>query len=298
MGRRRLPGGTWLSKIATLLGKTGTLLAKMVKVLKVGKVALGAASVVSYAILFTWQFAVVLVAMLIAHEYGHLLLMKRFGMKTKGLYLIPFVGAAAVAEENFPSRKAEAVTAIAGPLVGTGFALVFAGAYALTGNAYCAAIASMTALINLFNLLPTTPLDGGRIMKSVAMSIGSRIGLAVIILGLLVGAVFAFEAQLFIFVILIPFGILDYFAEYATVRKKKSHVGFEQNEEGDIKFVHRTPSFKQTLEAAATIKPAMSKRLNAVVFVGYAALAVFLWGFTAIMAAEPGALNALQFLQG
>jgi putative peptide zinc metalloprotease protein len=56
--------------------------------------------------------------MLVIHECGHLRCMKQYGLKTRGIYLIPLLGAAAVAEDAFPSRRAEATIALAGPLTG------------------------------------------------------------------------------------------------------------------------------------------------------------------------------------
>ena len=84
--------------------------------------------------------------------------MKQYGMKTRGIYLIPLLGAAAVAEDNFPSRRAEATTALAGPLTGAVLAAGTGLAYFATRDGAFAAAAAWMALINLFNLLPVVPL--------------------------------------------------------------------------------------------------------------------------------------------
>jgi membrane-associated protease RseP (regulator of RpoE activity) len=76
-----------------------------------------------------------------------------------------------------------------------------------------AAITGFTALINLFNLLPVTPPDGGRVVKSVAMSIGTRFGLALMIAGMIFVALAAYKTRLIIFVILIPLGLADFLYE-------------------------------------------------------------------------------------
>ena len=80
------------------------LFVKGLKLFKSTKVIFAASSFATYAFLFSWQFSAVIIITLIFHEYGHLWAMKRFGMKTKGIYLIPFVGGAAVADEAFRSR--------------------------------------------------------------------------------------------------------------------------------------------------------------------------------------------------
>ena len=191
----------------------GALVKGGLVVVKAGKPLLALASFAAYAFLFTWQFAVIIVGMLIIHECGHLRCMKHYGMKTRGIYLIPLLGAAAVAEDDFPSRRAEATIALAGPLTGAVLAAGTGLVYFATRNGAFAAAAAWMALINLFNLLPVVPLDGGRVVKSITCSIGSRTGLAAVIAGMLLGAVLAFTADLWIFVILIPLGLADYLVD-------------------------------------------------------------------------------------
>ncbi len=105
----RLRGRRNKSSLAGALVKGGFV------VVKAGKLLLALASFAAYAFLFTWQFAAIILGMLVIHEYGHLRCMKHYGMRTRGIYLIPLLGAAAVAEDNFPSRRAEATIALAGP---------------------------------------------------------------------------------------------------------------------------------------------------------------------------------------
>src|SRR3989344_1622854 len=128
-------------------------------------------SVGLYTYLFTWPMAVALVVFIGIHEYGHLWAMKRCGIKTKGMFFLPGFGAVAVAEERFGSARNEAYIAIMGPIFGLVF-FVFPIMYLFwyTGNPQWAAVAAIMAFINLINLLPINPLDGGRILKSLAYS--------------------------------------------------------------------------------------------------------------------------------
>ena len=100
LGRPR--GRQGKSSLAGVLVKGGFV------VVKAGKLLLALASFAAYVLLFTWQFAVIILGMLVIHECGHLRCMKHYGMKTRGIYLIPLLGAAVVAEDDFPSRRAEA----------------------------------------------------------------------------------------------------------------------------------------------------------------------------------------------
>jgi Zn-dependent protease len=254
---------------AKMSAKLLPALIKLAKLVKLGKLSLAAVSVGSYALIFTWQFALVITGMLVVHEYGHLLLMKHHKMRTKGMYLIPFIGAAAVADEDFPTRKAEAEIAIAGPLVGAALAVISGLLYAVTNNPYLAAVASWMALINLFNLIPVSPLDGGRVLKSITFSISTKLGLGFMIVVMSAAVVLAIREELLIFAILIPIGILEFVAERRSARN-----------------VFRPQ------------KPLMSKQAVRYAFSGYVSLAVFLWIFMLVMANEPGAQAAMHILQG
>ncbi len=82
----------------------GGLALKLLKSAKAVKVALAGASFASYSYLTDWKFAIIILISLVFHEYGHLKAMKKFGLKTKGIYLIPFVGGAAVQAEYCKTR--------------------------------------------------------------------------------------------------------------------------------------------------------------------------------------------------
>lgn len=266
-------------------------------VVKAGKLLLALASFAAYALLFTWQFAVIIVGMLVIHEYGHLRCMKHYGMRTRGIYLIPLLGAAAVAEDNFPSRRAEATIALAGPLTGAVLAAGTGLLYFATRNGAFAAAAAWMALINLFNLLPVVPLDGGRVVKSITCSIGSRTGLVAVIAGMLMGAVLAVTADLWIFVILIPLGLLDYLydsyqAGQAAWRPKRQAARHARIAESS------SAPAKPTGISVPAAKAPLSPRAAQAAFACYAGLAILLWLFILAIGHQPGAVAAMHALQG
>lgn len=209
----------FLALLAKLGGKFIGILAKLLKSLKVGKVMLAGASFGAYALLWNWKFALVLICSLVFHEMGHLWAMRRYGLKTKGIYLIPLLGAAAVSEDAFPSRKAETVIALMGPLWGFGLALAVFGLYAATGMPLFAALAGWMAMINLFNLLPVNPLDGGRVMKSVAYSVSSTLGVAFLAAGIVGGFLLAHYFNLGLITFLTFFGAMELAGEVRRIRK-------------------------------------------------------------------------------
>jgi Zn-dependent protease len=198
--------------------KFWTLLVKAAKALKIVKVAGFAGSAVAYAWLWSWQFSAVVLFALIVHESGHVWAMRRCGIRTKGFYLIPFVGGAAVATEAINDYQNEFFIVMAGPIFGLASALIPLAIYGLSGHALAAGVAGWIAMLNLINLLPVTPLDGGRIVKAVTFSISERIGFTAVAGGLLMGASLFGMAGAWLFSALLMIGILDLFLMW---RKRK-----------------------------------------------------------------------------
>lgn len=168
-------------KLLGVLGKAGAAALKAVPATNLGWAA---ASAATYSLIFSWQFGLALMLQLFVHEYGHVHAMKRTGMRVRGMYFIPMLGAMAVTEDEFTSRRQQAYVALNGPLWGSAFTLLPAGLWLWTGHHQFATIAAWWALLNLFNLLPITPLDGGRVLQAFAFSYSSTLGLAVSVAGL------------------------------------------------------------------------------------------------------------------
>lgn len=186
---------------------------------KFTKLILAGASFAAYTYLFTWQFAAMIIAMLFVHEYGHFYAMKRRGMKTRGIYLIPFLGGAAVADEEFKSREDEAYIALMGPWFGFGISFVTFLFFYITGNPIFAAGASWMAMVNLLNLLPTNPLDGGRVIKSIAFSLNSWLGFIFLLIGLAAFGLITIWAKSFLFGLLTFIALIEVLLEYSRIKK-------------------------------------------------------------------------------
>jgi len=121
-------------------------------------------SIWAYAVFWGWPFAVGFVALLFIHEMGHVLALRAMGIKATAPMFIPFMGAFIGMKQMPKDAFAEALMAYGGPLLGTLGAIGCAGAGLLTGNPFWYALATTGFLLNLFNLLPISPLDGGRII--------------------------------------------------------------------------------------------------------------------------------------
>src|SRR3989440_10474639 len=129
-------------------------------------------------------FAVGLIALIFVHEMGHWLEAKRQGLPVSAPLFIPFLGASIFLKEHPENAWREFELAIAGPLLGSlGALAVYAVAVAEDSNRL-RAIAFLGFFINLFNLLPVVPLDGGRIVTAIhpALWILGLLGLLALVL--------------------------------------------------------------------------------------------------------------------
>lgn len=262
------PGSRIGAGLVALGFKTGpkifTALGTLAKSLKLGKVGLAATSLAAYSSIFSWQFALLIMIALFVHECGHIWAMKQSGLKTKGIYFIPLLGAAAVSDGAFPSRGSESFIALMGPIWGLGFAALTGILYWLVQEPILAAAAGWMAALNLFNLLPVSPLDGGRVMKSVAYSMNSAVGICFVVLGLVVSGYLAYELSMGLFVFLLVVGTIDLIIGY----KRRVEI----------------PS----MNAIEVLYAALA----------FVSITGMLWALMWYMRHEPGADLAMKFLQG
>ncbi|HFQ5296212.1 TPA: site-2 protease family protein [Vibrio vulnificus] len=187
---------------------------KALKSAKIIKVALASMSLAAYSWLFSFQFALALIACLVIHEYGHVRAMKYFGMQTKGFYLIPFFGGMALSDDKINTRWQDVVISIMGPFFGLILSVILVVTYWLTGEAFFAALAVFNALLNLFNLLPILPLDGGHILKSITFSMNSWVGLVGGVLTAAAGVYLSYALGLTLFGFLLIMGMLEIVMEW------------------------------------------------------------------------------------
>ncbi len=115
-----------------------------------------------YWTLWGWRFALGLVLSIYVHEMGHVSALRRFGIRATAPMFIPGLGAIVRMNQYPHTVREDARVGLAGPIWGLGAALAVLAAYALSGHPLLAAVASVGAWINLFNLLPFWTLDGGR----------------------------------------------------------------------------------------------------------------------------------------
>lgn len=149
--------------------------------------------------------AIIFFLSIVAHEFAHAMVARRFGMPMRGITLFVFGGVAEMDDEP-PSARAELLMSIAGPATSVVIGIVFLGATALTNFAQAPKmitsvllyIGSTNIVLAIFNLIPAFPLDGGRVLRSIlwwrsgnvrrathrASQAGSVLGFILVIVGI------------------------------------------------------------------------------------------------------------------
>ncbi|SDU29929.1 Zn-dependent protease (includes SpoIVFB) [Verrucomicrobium sp. GAS474] len=162
-----------------------------------------------YSWLYGWRFAAGFVGLLFVHEMGHVVAAKWLGLPVSAPLFIPFVGASITMKEHPRDAWTEALMAYGGPLAGALGSWIGWAVALWLDLPWLMAVASASFILNLFNLIPVPPLDGGRICAAVSPWFWF-VGLL-----LLGGAVFYFHSWGAIFIVLLVLF-------YAVPRVKKT----------------------------------------------------------------------------
>jgi Zn-dependent protease len=172
-GRRKR---SWLrEKLGAIVAAAVALIAKLKAVLlflpKIKILVTAASALVSvgaYSLLWGWQFAAGFVVLLFVHEMGHVIALRREGVKACAPMFVPFLGAVIMARTLGDDALAEARVGLAGPILGTIGSAAVAIVGLVTHTGLLEALGYIGFFLNLFNLLPVVPLDGGRAMAAMA----------------------------------------------------------------------------------------------------------------------------------
>ena len=215
---QRKPERTGLGRLFGPLIFVGALLLKFGKIalLFVGKAKFLTTSVsmlvsvAAYTFIFGFWFAAGFVVLLLVHEMGHVIQLRREGIEASAPLFIPFLGAVVGAKSLGEDATAEARVGLAGPVLGTLGAAACIPLYTLTGEEIFKALAFTGFFLNLFNLVPLTPLDGGRAMAALSPWMWFA--------GLFAFAVLAFTIPNPIIVLILLLGAFDTYRRFKAYR--------------------------------------------------------------------------------
>ncbi len=151
----------------------------------------GALTFASFFALFGSSVAAVLIAVILVHEIGHVIAMRWAGIRVRGIYFVPFFGGVAVADGLARTEVQRGLIALMGPglSVMTTFLLLVLGQH--SGSETMRLLATTSAWLNAFNLLPIFPLDGGHVMASLLSRAGRETLRAFQVVTLFAGIVLA-----------------------------------------------------------------------------------------------------------
>jgi Zn-dependent protease len=162
--RKRL--GAALAAVVAFAAKAKSLLILIPKLKLLTTFGSAVVSIGAYALIWGLPFAAGFVALLFLHELGHVIQLRREGVKASAPMFIPFLGAVISAKSMGRDAAAEARVGLAGPVLGSLASLVPLVLWLATGSDFWRALAYIGFFLNLFNLLPVLPLDGGRAMAA------------------------------------------------------------------------------------------------------------------------------------
>ena len=170
---RQSGGGKWKQLLAPLIVAVTAIFKFLPAILKFLPVLLKTGGsmflmIWVYANFYGWWYAFGFVLLIFIHECGHILAAKQVGLKVSAPVFIPFMGALILLKEAPKNAWIESKIAMGGPLLGSIGAAACYLLYPLTGNMIFAALAFTGFLLNLFNLIPLSPLDGGRIVTALS----------------------------------------------------------------------------------------------------------------------------------
>ncbi len=121
-----------------------------------------------YAITYGWRYAVGFVALILVHEMGHYIAARQRNLDVGLPTFIPFVGAWIELKQRPHDAETEAYVGLAGPLLGTVGAIAAWWLAHSYDERWLLAVAYSGFFINLFNLIPLPPMDGGRVTAALS----------------------------------------------------------------------------------------------------------------------------------
>ncbi len=179
----------------------------------------------AFYLIFNWEliYIIVLTVVILIHEIGHYLAMRIFNYKDLGIFFVPLVGAYASGTKENISQKQNIIILLSGPLPGIIIGLILYYIGIQDKNEFLLRTSNIFILINLFNLLPIMPLDGGRVLKSLFFENNEIVSKIFIIISIAVVSYYCIDSQSY-FLLIIPFFLLMQLVAQSQVKKVKKSI--------------------------------------------------------------------------
>jgi len=175
----------------------------------------------SFCIIFNWQLSAILMVTLIIHEYGHIFALDLLNIPNLGFFPIPFIGGVTI----FPREKVESfknsfIIALLGPVIGAAFAGLTIIGYSMTHWNWLGGAAIVMIVINLFNLIPTSTLDGGVMYDAIVSGFSPRwkkASYSIMSAGVLALGLLSIKVSMILAVVLVAFATIQFFTRVRSV---------------------------------------------------------------------------------
>ncbi len=181
--------------------------------------------VAAFYFIFKWdlKYIFVLTGVILVHEFGHFLAMRIFKYNDLSIFFVPLIGALATGQKEKISQKQKTIISFAGPLPG-----VLIGSFLITislivNNDFLWRTGVIFIYLNLFNLLPVMPLDGGQIIKSLFFQNNEKINIVFIWLSIIVLALIALKLESYVLLI-IPLFLFMQIKNQTQIKNFKEYI--------------------------------------------------------------------------
>ncbi len=192
------------------------------------KIILTILTYLSFVTFSNWLVAGIFIVAIFIHEQGHVLAVDLLGIGCKGFFPVPFLGGATIYNaEDVKSYRNNFIVALFGPIIGCAFAGILLIGYCATHWNWLGASAGLMVILNLFNMLPTVILDGGKMYDAIVSGFSDKwkkisyIVMSAATLGL---GLATWKTSIVIAIILILGAVIQFFTK---VRKEQHEVMFE-----------------------------------------------------------------------
>lgn len=176
--------------------------------------------ILTFYLVFKWEleYILVLAGVLLIHELGHFLAMRIYKYSDLGIFFVPLVGAFATGTKETISQKQSVIILFAGSLPGVIIGMILYYFAIQHDSEFLLKTADIFVFLNLFNLLPLLPLDGGRIIKVLFFENNTLINKVFIGISIAVMSYYSISTESYVLLI-IPFFLFMQFGNLEFVKR-------------------------------------------------------------------------------
>jgi Zn-dependent protease len=187
--------------------------------------------VAAFYFIFKWDlsFILILALSIFVHELGHFLAMKCYNYKDLSIFFIPLLGAYASGTKENISQKQQVFILLAGPVPGIVIGLLLFYLGSMHSSDLMIRASNIFIIINLFNLLPIYPLDGGKMVKCLFFESNEKINDFFVFVSMLVISYIAINTKSYA-LLLLPFLLVMQMKSRSKIKELKEvlvNKGFE-----------------------------------------------------------------------